>query len=102
MYLMVTSLYPADKAKDAANTYVKMMAKYPDDTGLMTPLVQCSVKTTLEGIHITHISEVKKGKLEDALEYAIKRMTMFYDIPGYKWQIETPLNIDEALKTIGM
>ncbi len=102
MYLMVTSLYPADKVKEAANVYVKMMTKYPDDTSLMTPLVQCSVKTTLEGIKIIHISEIKKGKLEAAYDFAVKRMTLFYEIQGYRWQIDTTLNIDEALKTISM
>ncbi len=102
MYLMVTSFYPADKVKDVTNIYVKMMTKYPDDTSVATPLVQCAVKTTLEGIRVIHISDVKKGKLEAALDYAIKRMTMFYEIPGYKWQIETSLNIEEAMKTISM
>jgi hypothetical protein len=102
MYLIVTSLYPPDKVKEAANMYVKMMTKYPDDTSLMTPVVPVAVKTTLEGIKCIHISDIKKGKFETAQDYAIKRMTMFYDVPGYRWTIETFLNIEEALKTIGM
>ncbi|MGD0279580.1 MAG: hypothetical protein ABSC11_09770 [Smithella sp.] len=102
MYLITISLYPTDKVKEAANMYVKMMTKYPDDTSLMTPIVQVAVRTTLEGIRCIHVSEVKKGKFEAAHDFAVKRMTMFYDIPGYRWTIKPFLDIEEAMKTIGM
>jgi hypothetical protein len=68
----------------------------------MTPIVPVAARSTLEGIRTMHISEIKKGKFENAMDYAIKRMTMFYDIPGYRWVIKPFLNIEEALKTIGM
>jgi len=102
MYLIINSLYPRDTIKEVVNVYGKMMTKYPDNPGLATPIVQVAVKSTQDGINVIHISEIKKGKLDDAIMYASTRMAMFNDIQGYKWTIKTYLNMEEALKTVGM
>ena len=82
--------------------YLKMMTKYPDDNSLGNRVVPVAVRTTLEGIKVMTITEIKKGKLEDTLAFAANRMAMFNDIPGYKYSIKTFMNLEEALKTIGM
>jgi hypothetical protein len=102
MYIIVTSLYPNDKVKEVANMYLKMMTKYPDDASVCTPVVPVAVRSTLQGMRVLSIQEVKKGKFEDASAFVINRMHMFNDIQGYKWSMKNFLNIEEALKSIGM
>ena len=102
MYIITNSLYPNDKAKEVANMYLKMMTKYPDDNSLGNRVVPVAVRPTIEGIKVMTITEIKKGKLEDAMSFITNRMAMFMDIPGYRYAIKTYMNIEEALKTIGM
>jgi hypothetical protein len=102
MYLILTSLYPNDKAREVANMYVKMITKYPDDASLCTPTVPVAVRATLQGIRVLSIQEVKKGKASEAHAFVANRLAMFNDIQGYRWTIKTYLNLEEALKTIGM
>jgi hypothetical protein len=102
MYLITTSLYPPDKVKEAANMYVQMMTKYPDNASFGTPIVQGAVRSTIQGMKVISIFDVKKGKFDDAMALTVERMTMFNDIPGYRWVIKPYYNLEEAFKTIGM
>ena len=70
MYIITTSSYPNDKVKEVANMYVKVVTKYPPDDSLGTPVVPVAVRSTLQGIEVTTVSEIKKGKLEDAIAWA--------------------------------
>ena len=102
MYIFMTSTYPNDKAKQAAETYLKAMTKYPEDNSVATPLVQVAVKATLEGINAISVYEAKKGKFEEAEALIVNRMAMFNDIPGYRWLITPYWKLEDALKLIGM
>jgi hypothetical protein len=102
MYLFITSTYPNDKAKEAATIYLKAMKKYPDNNSLATPLVPVAVRSTLIGIKVISIYDVKKGKFEDAEALAVNRMVMFNDIQGYRWSVKPYWNLEDALKLIGM
>ena len=102
MYLIVSELYPNDKAKEVANLYVKAITKYPHDNNLAAPIVPVAVRTTLRGIECVSIYEVKKGKADDAITYVSTRLAMFHDIPGYRWTTDFYLNLEEGLKLIGM
>ena len=101
MYIIVTSTYPNDKAKEVANIYFKAMTKYPPDDSLGTPIVPVAIRATLQGIKVINISEVKKGRLEDAMAFAANRLAMFNDIEGYRYTIKTYMNLEEAMKTVG-
>ena len=102
MYIVTTSVYPNDKAKEVANIYFKAMTKYPPDGSLGIPIVPVAVLPTLQGIKTINISEVKKGQLEDALVFAANRLAMFNDIQGYRYELKTYMNLEEAMKTIDM
>ena len=102
MYIIVTSLYPNGKIKEAIDIYAKMMTKYPDDASLGTPIVQVAVRATHNGIKVIHISEIKKGKFEEFYAFASKRMHMFDSIEGYSWTVKPFMNMEEALKSVGM
>jgi hypothetical protein len=101
-YLITTSLYPSDKAAEVAKRYLEAITKYPPDGNLGTLIVPAAVKTTLEGIKVIGIIEVKKGKFEDALTRSTAMMSMFLSIQGYEYTIDSYATVEEALKTIGM
>ena len=102
MYLMATSVYPNDKAKEVVDIYLKAMAKYPDDTAVSTPIVPVGVHATLDGMQVINLYEVKKGKYEEAHALARNRLAMLQTVPGFRWKIDNYLNLEEALKTIGL
>jgi hypothetical protein len=102
MYLISNSLYPNDKAKDVANMYLKAMAKYPDDNSTYTTVVPAAIRSSFEGIGVMIIYEVKKGKLDDAITLAVNRNVMCTSVPGYRYSLNTYLNLEEAMKAIGM
>lgn len=102
MYIVITSLYPNDKAKEVANTYLKCLKKYPTDDSVATPIVPVAIRATREGIRTIVISEVKKGKFDDAMAAATNRLVMFHDIPGYRYSIKPFLTLEEGMKVIGM
>ena len=66
-YIFTTSLYPSDKAVEVAKRYLEAITKYPPDSSLGTQVVPTAVTTTLQGIKVIGITEVKKGKLEDEI-----------------------------------
>jgi len=79
-----------------------MMQQYPDDESIGKPIIPVAVKTKKSGIVALSISEVKKGKLDAAYDFAVKRMVEFLDIEGYRYEIDFLLSVTEALKYIGM
>jgi hypothetical protein len=82
--------------------YVKAIKKYPPDDSLATPIVPVAVLPTLQGIRVISVHEVKKGKADDAHTFVANRLAMFNDIQGYRYSIKPYMNLEEALKTIGM
>jgi hypothetical protein len=105
-YIITTSLYPSDKAPEVATRYLEVIAKYPLDASLGTQIVPAAVITTLQGIKVIGITEVKKGKVEDAETIIANRianmMAMFFSIQGFEYTIERYATLEEAMKTIGM
>ncbi|PKN52730.1 MAG: hypothetical protein CVU55_05755 [Deltaproteobacteria bacterium HGW-Deltaproteobacteria-13] len=102
MYLFTVSLYPNDKAKEVAETYLKAMKKFPDDANVATPILPVAVRGTHQGIKAMVIYDVKKGKLDDAMTLAVNRLSMFHGIQGYRYANKVFLTLEEALKIIGM
>ena len=101
-YIITTSMYPSDKGEEVAKRYLEAMAKYPPDASLGTQIVPAAVKTTLQGIKVIGITEVKKGKYEDALIRTENMMAMFFSIQGFEYTIDNYATVEEALKIIGM
>jgi len=101
-YIITTSIYPADKAPEVAGRYLEAIKKYPPDENLAVEVVPAAVKSTRKGIQVFGISEVKEGKLEDALKRTVNMMVMFQSIPGYRYTTEIYYKVEEALALIGM
>lgn len=102
MYIVVRARYPNDIATEVAKKYLEVMQKYPDDPSLGEPTVLAAVNSTQRGIAVISMTKIKKGKTEEALDYAWKRMTEFNTTRGFRYTVETWLEVTEALKLIGM
>jgi hypothetical protein len=101
-YLIVTSLYPSDKVTEVTKKYLEAINKFPPDNNLATELVPAAVKGTHQGIQVMGISEVKKGKLEEAYTYLVSMMAMFHSIQGFEYKVDVYLKVEEAMGLIGM
>jgi hypothetical protein len=101
-YLIIKSTYPSNKATEVGNKYLEALSKYPPDEKLAVELVPAAVKTTNQGIEVLGISEVKPGKLEEAITYLGKFMVMFQVIPGFESSMDVYLKVEEAMELLGM
>ena len=101
-YIFTTSLYPSDKAVEVTKKYLEAITKYPPDDSLGTQLVPAAVTTTLQGIKVIGIIEVKKGKFEDQMTKIQNMMAMFHSIQGFEYTVERYATVEEAMKIIGM
>ncbi|MFX1276759.1 MAG: hypothetical protein ACFFBP_17055 [Promethearchaeota archaeon] len=102
VYIVIESWYPAAKAVEVGKLYLEVMKKYPDDRSIGKPIVQSAVNSEREGIHVIHISEIKPGKIREALDMASNRMIMLASIEGFKYTQRLYYTIVEAMPFIGL
>ncbi len=101
-YLIVTSIYPTETVNEVVKVYLEAIKKYPPDDSLGTEVVPSAVKTTHQGVQAIAISEIKKGKFEDAMTRSSKVMAMFNNIPGFEYTIEYYATVAEGLENLGV
>ncbi len=99
--IMVTSWYPPDKAIEVATKYLEVLQKFPQES-FEKPLVAAAASAVKDGIKVISITEVEKGKYEEALSLTAKRNVEYFGIEGYRFEIETLLTIEEALPLVGL
>ena len=98
--LMVTIWYPHGKAKEVGRKYIEMNKKYPPDRSISKTLV-IGVTTSKAGIKTIGIGSVVKGKYLDALSRQnIFQREFAESIEGYKYKIETLMDVVEAYATV--
>ncbi len=101
-YIIIRTLYPPCKIDEAAKKYVEIMEKFPPDDNLGKVVVPVAVTITTDGVEALAISEVKRDKLADALDYTAKVMLEYRNIEGYKYEIKTWSTGEEALGMLGL
>jgi len=100
--IMVTSWYPLNKVTEVAEKYIEVMQKIPEDPSIAEPLVPVGVSSGRDGIEVISIANVRKGKCEEAMNLALRRMVMFFGIEGYRYEIKTLQTLEEAMPLIGL
>jgi hypothetical protein len=101
-YIIISSSYPPSIADELVKVYLEVIKKYPPDDKLGKEIVPVAVKATLQGIQTINITEVKKGKLDEALTRAANAMAMYRNVKGYSYAIDVYLTVEEALASVGM
>ena len=102
VYIMVTSWFPANKAKEVGKKVIEAASKYPPNRTLTKTVLQAGLRATKEGIKSYVVSEVKEGKYKEALARANETMLFYADIEGYVYEIETLMSGIEAMPVIGL
>ena len=101
-YIITTTWYPSEKAVEVTEKFFEVLKKYPPDENIANRIVPAAVTTTQQGIKTMAISEVKEGKLEEALTRSGNMMAMLMNISAFEYSIDVYSTITEALATIGM
>jgi hypothetical protein len=102
VYIIVVSTYPPHLAQETGKVYIEAMGKFPDDRAIAKPVVMAAVHTVPEGIRATSISNVKPGKLREALDLYSGRMLVFARLEGFKYTIDVDYDGGEDMNLIGM
>jgi hypothetical protein len=103
MVLMVVTVHiPPAKASELGKSYLETLKNYPPDSSISKTLA-IGVKPTKDGYKIIGIADVVKGKFKDAfLRQVQSSQEASVDIEGYRYEIETFMDISEAMPIIGM
>ena len=101
-YLITHCWYANHLADEVAKKYLETMEKYPPDESLAKTIVPAAVSATRKGIKSITIDEVERPKLGEALERGALFMAEFRNINGFRYEIRSWANLEEAMKQIGM
>ncbi|MFW9865012.1 MAG: hypothetical protein ACFFEN_02865 [Candidatus Thorarchaeota archaeon] len=103
MVLMVVTVHiPPDKANELAKSYIESLKKYPPDPSISKTLA-IGVRPTKYGYKIIGVGDVVKGKFGEAfLRQVQSSQEASVDIEGYRYEIETFMDITEAMPIVGM
>lgn len=100
--IMTTIRFPFGKASEVAKRYLEGSKKNPPDASLFKTLAM-GLRMTKEGWMTIGISDVVKGKYEEVLlRQARVNQEIFSDIEGFTYEVETFMDITEAMPIIGM
>lgn len=102
-YVFITSLFPPHTAEDLAKLYVKMLK---EERSALRPLgkeiIPNAVKSTVNGIEVIGVWDIKEGKLEEFLLKQQEFLTKYHEIEGYKYQMDVRFKVTEALTMLGL
>lgn len=103
VYLVLELWYAPGMESKAGKKYLEIMRKYPPDPSVGTIVIPFAVNSTPEGTHTFTVTEVKEGKLEQAIKDASRNMLEFgAGIEGLKYQIRTYLTAPEGMSIINL
>ncbi|MFW9824054.1 MAG: hypothetical protein ACFFE4_14005 [Candidatus Thorarchaeota archaeon] len=100
-YVIFKCWWPSDKTDEVVNKAFEVTPKFPPDPSLAEQVVQNCVKAGKRGIINLSISEVKRGKLEEALTRTQEMAVQYQNIVGFEYSIEVWSTAVEAFAAIG-
>ena len=101
-YLITFSWFPLNKAQEVANKYVEVMQKFPPDDTLGTDVVPIASTSNEKGIETIGITEIKEGKLQEAMTRAVNIAVLFYNIEGFNYKIRVYNTVTEGMTALGI
>ena len=98
MILIASVSYPPENATDIAKRFLEA-PQVPDFLTRRGPYFN---STFNEGITGFSIYELDKSKVAEGTEFLGNYMAIFFGVPGFKYEIKTLFEVEEALKMIGL
>ena len=99
--VMVTVWFPPTKGIDIAKKAIEALKKFPADESIAIQLAQ-GLASDRQGFKSITISEVKEGKLEEALDRANEIVDFYTEIEGVTYKMDLMVTPQEAYARIGM
>jgi hypothetical protein len=97
---MTTVLYPPDKAVKVAKKFIEAMAKpLPPFLKRLHVLVTTNSQS---GMKVCGIYEVNDAKVKEGIIELTKYFIQFYDIEGFRYEVEPMLTAQEAIPLLGI
>ena len=102
VFTIMTVWYPMSEGSEVAKRYIESLKKYPPDPSLSKTVV-IGVRPTKDGVKVVAVGEAVKGKFEESFLRSIQSTHEFMqDVKGFRYEIETFLDITEAMPVVGM
>ena len=99
MIILTTTLFPPESAKETGKRFMEAAA-LPDYITRRGPYI---LPAKAEGIQGMTIYEVDRpSKIAEAIEWSANDVTKYFGIPGFTYSIQVCLDVEEALKTVGL
>ena len=100
-HIMSTLWFPPTKRIDVAKKAIESFKKFPADENISIQLAQGLVGDR-QGIKSISISEVKEGKLEEAIAHALEILVFLAEIEGVTYKIDLMTTPVEAYTSVDM
>ena len=98
VYIVVKSWFPSHIAEKVNERYLEMLQKFPPDNSLGEQVVPVATRATKDGSETLGLTLVKEGKFDEALIRVGAMMSMFSEIEGFEFSIETWATVLETQK----
>jgi hypothetical protein len=100
MFLIATITYPPDKAIQMAKKFIKAM-EIPLPSFIKRLYVLTSAGGEL-GVKALGIYEVEDAKLKEGIKELTKSFVQYYDVEGFRFNLEPMLSAAEAIPLLGI
>ncbi len=98
MVIITQIAYPPTSVQDMAKRFLEA-PQAPEFMSRRGPFINAS-KT--EGIQSFSLWELDNSRLAEGLKFLGSYMAIFFEVPGFTYEIRPYFHIDEALAMIGM
>ena len=99
MIILSTVSFPPESAKEIGKRFMEV-APLPDYITRRGPYI---LPVTGQGVHSISIYEVDRPtRIAEAVEFLSNEQAKYFGVPGYTYSINVTLEVEEALKTIGL
>ena len=90
--------YPPESANEMAKRFLEA-PQIPEFLNRKGPYVGSNLS---DGISIIAVYELDKSKLAEGMEFIANYYTMFFGVPGFKYEITPHFDVAEGLKMLGI
>jgi len=102
VYLVLFAKWPTDKTAELVKIAIEAAKKFPEDPSLGEAIIPNAFNGGLDGMRSMGVTELKKGKLEEAMARARAAALMYATrVAGFEYSIEVWSNVEEAYGYIG-
>lgn len=98
MVIITRLTYPPESAKDMAKRFMEA-PQVPEFMSRKGPYVGSSLS---DGISIIALYELDNARLAEGVDFIANYYTMYFGVPGFKYEITPHFEVAEGLKMLGM